>query len=733
MIRRYSIAVMALLIVAAGCSGVRNWSSKEMEEDITGENLVQEPLDVRERWEIRVDGGHSREYITTNKVATHFSCETNSRHKRSYHGLYCAMHEYLDSWDFSSGGTLLNPDEVILARAYPHALYRWYQSARIIEEIMMPDGENGMAVRFAGLLGDSCSLVPWVDMRFIWDVPRPDYRIFWEKKNNLLLVSRSDDPFEPGRPRWIAIKCDTEMEFEPDERFEDRNYPTDMARKAMGRTSPFSPGRLIFTPHAGSVGEVVFAFGLGVTENEAVEQAEKILERRIELKMAKFNRIDWKVNGPRQKIPKTATQDQTGFRKVPPGVNRSWKAYCWARASMDNLIMSQRGRGIYAGFHWFPNYWGRDSFICLPGACLSTEEFETAREILTSFMEYQQTDRNSDRLGRMPNIVNPDNLQYAGVDGTWWFIRAAWKYYLATGDGEFLLEAWPGIRLAIDGALETAVDHRGFLTHGDGETWMDAGGEHNPYSPRGNRAVELQALFHHGLIAGSLWAEAVSEAGVDTGSLAGTWRAKAGMLAQSFRSSFWYEERKYLHDHLNTDGSADRQVRPNALLALWVYLDTLEMLRLMEPFRLGEMPEYAELVTWIQFRAIVSSAMETVILPHGVTSLDPDDPDFKPLHLDLDNYYYDAAYHNGDVWVWLAGPAISCMIAAGEEQAARELFAPMIAEILEEGCTGSLREIRDGRYISGKEEFGGAASQAWSLAEFIRVYTELDITDWSDR
>jgi 4-alpha-glucanotransferase len=324
----------------------------------------------------------------------------------------------------------------------------------------------------------------------------------------------------------------------------------------------------------------------------------------------------------------------------------------------------------------------------------------------------------------MPNIVNPDNLQYAGIDGTWWFVRAAWKYYLATGDREFLIEAWPRVRLAIDGALEKAVDHRGFLTHGDGETWMDAGGEHNPYSPRGDRAVELQALFHHGLLAGSMWDEALTEAGVESGGHAGGWRAKAAMLAQSFRASFWFEERNYLHDHLNMDGSADIQIRPNALLALWVYLDTIEMLRLTDSFRQGEMPEYAELVTWVQFREIVSTAMETVILPHGVTSLDTADPDFKPLHLDLDNYYYDAAYHNGDVWVWLAGPAVTCMIAAGEERAARELFTPMITEILDEGCAGSLREIRDGTYIQGKEEFGGAASQAWSLAEFIRVYDE---------
>jgi glycogen debranching enzyme len=576
-------------------------------------------------------------------------------------------------------------------------------------------------------------------MRFIWDVPKPDYMIFWEKNNNVLLISRSDNPFEPGRPRWIAVTCDREMDFEPDERFEKRTYWRDAARKAMAATSPFTPGKLSFSTEGSGAREVVFAFGLGVTEEEAVEQARIILLDRTGLKKAKRDRLAALLGLHGFKRPRPpeegesrmmdrsdrAFNDPRIWRAPPPGYgSREFKAYCWARASMDNLIMDQRGRGIYAGFHWFPNYWGRDSFICLPGACLSTGQYDTAREILTSFMEYQQTDPASPRLGRMPNIVNPDNLQYAGVDGTWWFVRAAWKYYLATGDKGFLIEAWPRIRLAIDGALEKAVDHKGFLTHGDGETWMDAGGEHNPYSPRGDRAVELQVLFHHGLLAGAMWAESVDKEGGDTGGKAEAWRSRAGMLAQSFRESYWYADRRYLHDHLNTDGSADTQIRPNALLALWVYLDTVRMLGLMDSFRMQEMPEQIELVTWTQFRDIVSTAIETVILPHGVTSLDPGDPDFKPLHLDLDNYYYDAAYHNGDVWVWLAGPAISCMVAAGEERAARELFAPMVTEILEEGCAGTLREIRDGRFIEGKEEFGGATSQAWSLAEFIRVSLE---------
>ena len=110
--RKYTIAILAVLVMFAGCSGVKTWSAKEMEEDVTGETLVEEPAGIRDLWEIRVAGGHSREYITTNKVATHFSCETNSRNRRSYHGLYCAMHEYLDSWDFHNGNSLLKPDEV---------------------------------------------------------------------------------------------------------------------------------------------------------------------------------------------------------------------------------------------------------------------------------------------------------------------------------------------------------------------------------------------------------------------------------------------------------------------------------------------------------------------------------------------------------------------------------------------------------------------------------------------
>ena len=48
------------------------------------------------------------------------------------------------------------------------------------------------------------------------------------------------------------------------------------------------------------------------------------------------------------------------------------KAIDWITITMDELITCQQGNGIYAGLPWFNEYWGRDMFISMPGACLVT-------------------------------------------------------------------------------------------------------------------------------------------------------------------------------------------------------------------------------------------------------------------------------------------------------------------------------------------------------------------------
>ena len=113
-------------------------------------------------------------------------------------------------------------------------------------------------------------------------------------------------------------------------------------------------------------------------------------------------------------------------------------ALAWARVSLDNLIMNQRGPGIYAGFYWFTTYWGRDTFISLPGACIDERRFrDGARRCCARFAEYQEQDPASPREGRVPNFVTVDQVQYASIDGTWWFVRALDELWRQSGDDEF--------------------------------------------------------------------------------------------------------------------------------------------------------------------------------------------------------------------------------------------------------------------------------------------------------
>jgi predicted glycogen debranching enzyme len=374
---------------------------------------------------------------------------------------------------------------------------------------------------------------------------------------------------------------------------------------------------------------------------------------------------------------------------------------------MDELVMNQRGKGIYAGFHWFPNYWGRDTFISLSGALLDTGKLDDAREILRSFLRFQRTDRNDPFLGRLPNIVNPGQLQYEGVDGTWWHARASYRYIKARRasgerDEQYEGEFAASLDLMIDGAERKAVDENGLLRHGDGETWMDAGGSSHPYSPRGDRAVEVQALYYNALRVAQ-WLAGEQGRSADAtyfGSL-------AERTAGAFRKLFWDAERQQLADHLNRNGSPDFQIRPNTILAVYAVEE-----------------EWPPLLTRAQLETVVNRAWERLVLPYGVASLDPQDPGFKAHHLDLDHYYYDAAYHNGDVWYWLSGPMIHALCLVGRTHDALSMLEPLVDEVLDHGAVGAIREIRDGGKTEETEEFGGATFQAWSMAEFLRAIHE---------
>ena len=371
------------------------------------------------------------------------------------------------------------------------------------------------------------------------------------------------------------------------------------------------------------------------------------------------------------------------------------KALAWITITMDELITCQQGNGIYAGLPWFNEYWGRDMFISMPGACLVTGQFEVAKDILRDFAKLQDTDPASETYGRIPNRANLEGILYNTTDGTPRFVIQAYQLAQYSGDTEFLHELYPAIKRSIDASIQNYIDSKGYLTHADADTWMDVKRNGIPGSPRGNRANDIQALWYEQLIAGCKIAAIMGDD--NSGEV---WSGLATMMASNFENDFCDKEGNLIYDHINADGTADLQLRPNQLYC----------------FELINDDDFKQRVT--------RRAWEELVYPWGVASLAQWDLQFHPQHENWHYYHKDDAYHNGTIWLWNNGIAMQRMIEYGQVDQAWELFKNMNRQALHEGAVGSLSENADAHPREGQSwvNRSGTFLQAWSNAEHLRVW-----------
>ena len=385
----------------------------------------------------------------------------------------------------------------------------------------------------------------------------------------------------------------------------------------------------------------------------------------------------------------------TEYNPVKSNLPELDKALDWITIAMDELITEQQGNGIYAGLPWFNEYWGRDMFISMPGACLVTGQFDVAKQILKDFVQLQDTDPASETYGRIPNRANLEGILYNTTDGTPRLVIQALELAEYSGDTEFLRELYPAIKMSIDASIANYTDKYGYLTHADADTWMDVKRNGIPGSPRGNRANDIQALWYKQLVAGSKIAAMMD----DTGS-AEEWSGLAQMLASHFEKDFCDKASYVIYDHLNSDGSADLQFRPNQLYCF-------------------------DLVSDSDFKQRVTRRVwEELVYPWGVASLAQWDPQFHPQHENWHYYHKDDAYHNGTIWLWNNGEAMQRMIEYGQKEEAWKLFKNMNRQALHEGAVGSLSENADAHPREGQSwvKRSGTFLQAWSNAEHLRVW-----------
>jgi predicted glycogen debranching enzyme len=416
----------------------------------------------------------------------------------------------------------------------------------------------------------------------------------------------------------------------------------------------------------------------------------------------------------------------SGNRALDAGDPDRTKALLWMRLTGDQLVTKQLGTGIYAGLPWFNDYWGRDTFISITGILFVNGQYKEAAEVFESFAALQDTDPNSKTYGRVPNRARPDGIEYNSADGTPRFISALAELVTRSGDTALARRLWPAVRRAVEGMRKNNVDALGLITHDDADTWMDAKEKGvRAWSPRGNRAIDVQALWimalegFHALAYACELVRPVphipdrrpkSAEAIFIGDQV-TFLLK---LEVAINTHFVDAAKGRLVDHLKPDGTKDYKLRPNALFALPHI-----------PKRPGIVGNYTP-EQMRQKMGMIRRIWQGLVYPWGVATLSQDDPDFHPYHEHWHYYHKDAAYHNGTVWPWLNGVAMDALLDFGVVDQPWSLFENMNRQALKDGAVGSLAECADALPLPSAtwSRRTGTFLQAWSNAEHLRVWQE---------
>ena len=373
---------------------------------------------------------------------------------------------------------------------------------------------------------------------------------------------------------------------------------------------------------------------------------------------------------------------------------------CLRNAAQQFIVKHEKKTDVIAGFPWFGR-WGRDTFIALPGLTLATGDEKSCKEVLDS-MSKELKD------GLFPNMGNASSSAFNSVDAPLWYFWSVQMLAKHTGN---LLEIWQNYGKKMKAILKAyrsgelpygiKMHENGLIWAGEkgvALTWMDAVVHGVPVTPRTGYQVEINSLWYNAIC----FTLDLAKLGKDS-AFTKEWSSIAKLAADSFTKTFWNEAKGYLADYVDENGQ-ELSVRPNQIFAT----------------SLPYSPITAEMK-----RSILDVVHRELYTPKGLRTLSPKNPKYIGRYQG-NQATRDSAYHQGTAWPWLLGHFIEGYYnihGKGANALAIDILDSMREDMSKYGVC-SIAEVFDG---DPPQRPNGCISQAWSVAEIIRIKQLYDI------
>ncbi len=372
--------------------------------------------------------------------------------------------------------------------------------------------------------------------------------------------------------------------------------------------------------------------------------------------------------------------------------------HCLENAAEEFIIRNRNQTEIVAGYPWFGR-WGRDTFVSLPGLTLTRGDKKSFHDVMKTILTELKD-------GLFPNLGHGKELVYDSADTSMWFFRALQLYAKMTDDKAVIWKTYGNTMKNVLNHYRKGTHHNiamhdiGLIWSGEqgsAVTWMDAVVHGKPVTARTGFVVEINALWYNAVCFSLELAEEAADS-----TFMKKWKNLPKKIATSFVAMFWNDKRQYLADFATYEGQ-NLDVRPNMILAA-----ALPYSPLTEEMKLS----------------VVNKVKNDLLTFRGLRSLSPKNQSYKGRYQG-NQVERDLAYHQGTVWPWLLGYFAEAYLNIYGEQGKALIseYYHNFEKVMTEAGIGTISEIYDG---DPPYEARGAISQAWSVAELLRIKWMLD-------